>query len=66
MALRVRGSFASGSRLLFITTNVTIDSVELHPRKDESYLSFGFTFWFLYYQRHARCFISLPSKQSVE
>jgi hypothetical protein len=42
-ALQVRGSFASGSRLLFITTNVTIDSVDLHPRKDESYLSFGHT-----------------------
>jgi hypothetical protein len=62
--LQVRGSFASGPRLLFITTNV-IDSVELHPRKDESCLSFGSAFWFLL-SKTRPVFISLPSILSVE
>jgi hypothetical protein len=47
-ALPGRGSLASGSRFLFITTNVIIDSVDTPPPEDESYLSLGSII-----QRHA-------------
>jgi hypothetical protein len=40
-ALPGRGSLASGSRFLLITTNVIIDSVDTPPPEDESYLSLG-------------------------
>jgi hypothetical protein len=37
-------------------------ALNLHPSERREL----FIFWFLYYQRHARCFISLPLNQFVE
>jgi hypothetical protein len=58
-ALHGRGPLASGSRFLFITTNVIIDSVESPTPEEESYLPLGSIL------KTRPVLISLPSSDGV-